>query len=60
MGSFFGEQEGDFSIAFKSVSVEKRGGSPSSKSTSLQGAPRSSSDGYGLTSWISRAFGWSQ
>lgn len=67
--SFFGDQEGDFSIIFNSVAVEKnkdggRDGSIDSVAAAKtardeeqpgdKGAPKSSS----LTSWIGRLCGW--
>lgn len=67
--SFFGDQEGDFSIVFNSVAVEKnkdgsRDGSIDSVAAAKHargaeqpgdnGDPKSSS----LTSWIGRLCGW--
>lgn len=67
--SFFGDQEGDFSIVFKSVAVEKK--KDRSREDSIDsvtaakaargegqhadsGAPKGST----LTSWIGRLCGW--
>lgn len=67
--SFFGTQEGDFSIVFKSVSAEKRGVARSSLGAdSIMTAPslkqceqpeaNAGIKDTGCTSWLGRFFGW--
>ncbi|CAN8098478.1 unnamed protein product [Discula destructiva] len=69
MRSFFGTQEGDFSIVFKSVSAEGKGASSSRGSDSSiiitdvsadqqQAETEAGYNGSGPTSWLGRLFGW--
>ncbi|KAI3401514.1 hypothetical protein diail_10948 [Diaporthe ilicicola] len=65
--SFFGDQEGDFSITFNSVAVEKRGGSRDGSIDSVSAAKATrdeeqlkggGNNGNTLTSWFGRLCGW--
>ncbi|KAJ4393584.1 hypothetical protein N0V93_002797 [Gnomoniopsis smithogilvyi] len=64
MRSFFGTQEGDFSIVFNSVSVERNddlsqgSGCASAAVTSDHQQPEVKASNTGLTSWIGSIFGW--
>ncbi|KAJ0110242.1 hypothetical protein J7T55_000675 [Diaporthe amygdali] len=67
MRSFFGDQEGDFSVVFNSVAVEKRGGDrdgsidsvAAAKVAQHEGPPgESGAKGSTLTTWIGRLCGW--
>lgn len=66
MLSFFGTQEGDFSIVFNSVSaVKKDEATQESESAQVavasaqqQPETKASNDQQGLTSWIGSLFGW--
>ncbi|KAJ4415304.1 hypothetical protein N0V82_007403 [Gnomoniopsis sp. IMI 355080] len=64
MRSFFGTQEGEFSIVFNSVSVEGKdqssqgSGNAAVAVTSGNQQPEVKASNQGLTSWIGSLFGW--